>query len=162
MVFARCMSWLIYYFHWLTLSVRIITWVFYLNFLYNVVNVAKWFVVYFCHIIFVLGCLTYLDVCWLKELIEYNTRQHILLYLPRGTRYSYMLIAQSGKRRSTFKCSIDISTRSARLSEFLRKLKVPGLNPTFGKNFSFCNSRFALPTVRLSPCKWNQPWYNSS
>ena len=40
-----------------------------------------------------------------------------------------------------------------RLARSLRKWKVPGSNPTVGKNFSFCNSRFALLTGRISPCK---------
>ena len=63
------------------------TWVFNLYYLYHVVDVAKWFFLYFCHIIFV-----FFAVCFIKtfadckELIKCNTRQNILLHLPRGTR----------------------------------------------------------------------------
>ena len=42
------------------------------------------------------------------------------------------------------------------------KRKVPGSNPTVGKNVSFCNSRFAPLTGRVIPCKWNHPWHTPS
>ena len=60
-----------------------------------------------------------------------------------GSRYTSALIAQ-------------------RLARSLRERKVPGSNPTVGKNFSFSNSRFVLLIVRVSPCKWNQPWHTPS
>ena len=48
------------------------------------------------------------------------------------------------------------------LARSLRERKVPGSNPTVGKTFSFYNSRLALITGRVSPCKWSQPWHSSS
>ena len=31
-----------------------------------------------------------------------------------------------------------------------------------GQEFVVCNSRFSLLPVRVSPCKWNQPWHTPS
>ena len=52
-------------------------------------------------------------------------------WLFLGDRYLSSLIAQ-------------------RLARSLRNGKVPGSNPTVGKYFSFCNSRFALRTGQIS------------
>ena len=54
-------------------------------------------------------------------------------------------IESSGKTRSPLGARY-ISALIAQLARSLRKWKVPGSNPTVGKNFSFCNSRFALLT----------------
>ena len=78
----------------------------------------------------------------------YTTKHKITTSTTR-----YRLIAHSGKMRSTLGDRYLSVLIAQRLARALRKRKVPGSNPTVGKNFSFCNSQFALITGRVSPCK---------
>ena len=59
----------------------------------------------------------------------------------------------SGKMRSPLAARYISALIAQRLARLLRKRKVPGSNPTVGKNFSFCNYRFVLLIGRESPCK---------
>ena len=51
------------------------------------------------------------------------------------------------------KCSIDISSNSATLSGFASYSEGPGFESHCLQEFSFCDSRFALLTDRIIPCK---------
>ena len=75
-----------------------------------------------------------------KEFTKCNSRQIILLQLPRATD-KFLKIGHSGKTRQALNHSQDISLHSSVVARSLCKWTVPGSNPTLGKNFTFCNSR---------------------
>ena len=94
----------------------------------------------FCHLIFVsFCCLRIKKSADSKEFTKCYSRKIILLHLPRATG-KFLKIAQV-KTRWTFIHSVNISLRSSVVARSLSKREVPGLNPTVGKNFTFCYSR---------------------
>ena len=82
-----------------------------------------------------------------KEFTKCNSRQSILLYLPHATG-KFLKIAQlkPDELLSSRQTSV---LRSSVVGPSLRKLTVPGTNPTVGKNFSFCNSHSTREPI---PC----------